>query len=126
MTKADGYLHLGAPARRLAIAILLVAFFSLEPNPLVRLEALLGLSPAPLEKHLGIRSLFSGMTEGVVRTLHGDLREAIRANVFSPLVVPLLMFFLWIGKVPALASRRSEISFFCGFVLLSVIVNIVH
>lgn len=66
------------------------------------------------------------MTEGVVRTLHGDLREAIRANVFSPLVAPLLLYFLWIGKVPTLASRRSEIAFFGSFVLLSAIVNVVH
>lgn len=57
---------------------------SLELNSLVRLEALPGLSPAPLERHLGIRSLFCGMTEGAVRTLHGDIREAIRANAFRP------------------------------------------
>ena len=50
---------------RLFLFFLLLLFFSLENNPLVRLEAIIGLSPSPIEKIFGVKSFFSGMTEGV-------------------------------------------------------------
>ena len=66
----------------------------MDDNPIVRLQATIGLSPSPIEKLFGLKSLFSGMTEGVYQLLNLNFRESVKANIFSPVIVPLLFYFL--------------------------------
>jgi hypothetical protein len=109
-------------ALRLCLLALLAAFASLDRNPVVRLEAQLGLSPSPLERWVGIRGLFSGMTEATYQLVRLDLGRALAANV---LVVPVLgaialCILLW--RRPKLDTRRREIAFF-GLVLAGIAIN---
>jgi hypothetical protein len=113
-------------AWRLLIILALVGFAMIENNPVVRLEAFLGLSPSPLERFFGIKSLFSGMTEGVHQFVRLNLAESIRANLFAPLVVPLLVFLVVTWRFPKIDSKQKEAIFFLGFIGLSVVVNIVN
>jgi hypothetical protein len=70
---------------RLTVRLMVLAtlgwFISLDRNPLVRLEAVLGLSPSPLEKLFGVKGLFSGITEGMHRLVYGDVTGALAANI---------------------------------------------
>lgn len=116
---------LGSPLRRLVIGFLFLALCSLNENPLVRLEAKLGLSPSPIERLLGMKSLFSGMTEGVVQFMNLDLKASVQANIFAPLVVPVFLTILVVGKVPRIHSRTNEIAFLVLFALMSTVVNLV-
>ena len=109
-------------ALRLCLIALLAAFAGLDRNPVVRLEAKLGLSPSPLERFLGIRGLFSGMTEASYQFVRLDFGRAFAANV---LVVPVLAAFalcilLW--KRPRLDTGRREVLFF-ALVLAGIAVN---
>lgn len=109
-------------ALRLCLLALLAAFASLDRNPVVRLEAQLGLSPSPLERWFGIRGLFSGMTEATYQLVRLDLGRALAANV---LVVPVLgaialCILLW--SRPKLDTRRREIGFF-ALVLAGIAIN---
>ena len=83
-------------------------FASLAHNPLVRLEAMLGLSPAPLERFLGIKGPFSGMTEGMYRLVHGDLTGAIVANALTPFFALAASCSLIMGYRPRIQSKRDE------------------
>ncbi len=74
---------------RVPLAVLIGVFASLQRNPLVRFEAILGLSPSPLERIFGIKGAFSGMTEGVFQLSRGHVVQAFQANVFS-FAFPLL------------------------------------
>tara|TARA_B100000768_G_scaffold152101_1_gene147605 strand:- start:484 stop:780 length:297 start_codon:yes stop_codon:yes gene_type:complete len=96
----------------------------MDDNPIVRLQAIIGLSPSPIEKLFGLKSLFSGMTEGVYQLLNLNFRESVKANIFSPVIVPLLFYFLINGEVPKMNTKSREIFFFSTFILLSVAVNI--
>jgi hypothetical protein len=109
-------------ALRLGLIALLAAFVSLDRNPVVRLEAKLGLSPSPLESLFGIRGLFSGMTEASYQLVRLDLGQALAANV---LVIPVLgamatCILLW--SRPKLDSRKREILFFV-LVLAGIAIN---
>ena len=109
-------------ALRIVLIALLAAFAGLDRNPVVRLEAKLGLSPSPLERLFGIRGLFSGMTEATYQLVRLDLGRALAANI---LVVPVIAAFalcilLWTR--PKLDSRRREIAFF-ALVLAGVAIN---
>src|SRR6185503_9687830 len=109
-------------ALRVVLIALLAAFASLDRNPVVRLEAKLGLSPSPLERLFGIRGLFSGMTEATYQLVRLNLGRALAANI---LVVPvlgaiLLCILLWIR--PKLDTRRREIAFF-ALVLGGIAIN---
>lgn len=109
-------------ALRLCLIALLAAFASLDHNPVVRLEAKLGLSPSMLERLFGIRGLFSGMTEATYQLVRLDLGRALAANI---LVVPVLGAFalcilLWTR--PKLDTRRREMGFF-ALVLAGVAIN---
>lgn len=93
---------------------------------MVVLAAKLHLSPPPLERFLKTKSFFSGMTEGVHKLALFDLSGALEANVFSPLVMFFLAFFVLKGGAPRLDTRQKETWFFAGFIGLSVVVNLVH
>ena len=88
------------------------------------IQARLGLSPAPLERLLGIKSLFSGMTEAVHQLMHFNFRAAIEANVFAPAIPILIVVSTLLWRVPKLDSKRKEWSFFFLFACASVVVNI--
>lgn len=111
---------------RLGLIFALAAFLALEQNPLVRLQAILGLSPAPLERLLGIKNLFSGMTEGVHRLALLDFRGSVSANVFAPAALFIVTAAILTWKVPKIHSRANEVAFFTIFLVLSILVNIFH
>jgi hypothetical protein len=111
-------------AQRTGLLLVAAAAAYLPANPLVRLEAVLGLSPAPLERYLGIKSVFSGMTEGMHRLVHGELNKALEANILTPLVACVLL--CWAVKGGRLTTRRQERCAALLFIGLSALVNIVH
>tara|TARA_X000000368_G_scaffold185979_1_gene146836 strand:+ start:46 stop:438 length:393 start_codon:yes stop_codon:yes gene_type:complete len=115
---------LNNPLTRVFILGIILLFASIDNNPLVKLQAILGLSPSPIEKLFEIKSLFSGMTEGVHQLLNFDISKAINANIFSPFVVPIMFFFTIRGKVPKIDSKAKELIFFSCFIFLSLLVNI--
>lgn len=97
-------------ALRLLLLAALIGFARLDHNPLVRLEARLGLSPSPLERFFGLRGPFSGMTEATYRLVHLDLAGSLRANI---LTVPLLAFVVWCllrWTAPRLRMHRQELA----------------
>ncbi len=73
-----------------------------------------------------MKSLFSGMTEGVHQFTRMDFQRSIRANVFSPLVLPAFAYCLLRWTAPKLDTRRKEMTFFLIFIVLSVIVNVLN
>ena len=109
---------------RLLLFSLLLLFISIENNPLVRLEAIIGLSPSPIEKIFGVKSLLSGMTEGVHQMTFLNVQDALNANIFSPIVIPLLLLLFIRGKIPKIKTRKHELVFFSSFIFLSVLVNV--
>lgn len=111
-------------AGRTALLLAAAALAYLPANPLVRAQALLGLSPGPLERYLGIKNVFSGMTEGMHQLVHGELGKALEANFLTPLVAGALI--AWAVTGVRLRTRRQEILAAAGFIALSALVNVVH
>lgn len=105
---------------------MLASFASMENNPIVKLEAILGLSPSPIERLFGIKSFFSGMTEGVHQFVHMDIESSIRANVFAPFVMPALIYGVLTWKIPKIDTRKKEYIFFAVFIGFSIVVNIAN
>ena len=124
MNKQVSLLGLKSLFLRLLLFLLLLLFISIENNPLVRLEAIIGLSPSPIEKIFGVKSFFSGMTEGVHQMAILNLEGALNANIFSPLVLPLLLLLFIRGKIPKIKTRKHELVFFSSFIFLSILVNV--
>jgi uncharacterized Tic20 family protein len=104
----------------------LIGFAFIDHNPFVRLEAVLGLSPSPIERLFGVKSLFSGMTEGVHQFVRFNLCASIKANIFSPAIIPMIIFFIFQWDTPKVDTRKKEYIFFSIFIILSIIVNIVN
>lgn len=111
---------------RFMLLALLCIFLTLENNPLVRLEAIIGLSPSPIERFFGIKSLFSGMTESINQVANLNLRQSIEANIFGLPFLIISVFFITTWKFPKLDTRVKEAMFFLLFLTMSAIVNIVH
>ena len=111
---------------RIVLLGFLILFAYVDNNPLVKLVAQLGLSPSPIEKYIGVKSLFSGMTEGVHQIANLNFDAAIKANCFSPLVIPLVAYYLLTWRIPRVQNKKDEVLFFSGFISLSVIVNVVN
>lgn len=109
---------------RLGLVLAGWLFVSLEPNPLVVLEARLGLSPAPLERFFHIRGPFSGLTEASVRLAHG---EPWRATAVHLLVIPwwiaVVAMVVW-WRFPRIRNRRQEYLFLAGVVAVTIINNL--
>jgi hypothetical protein len=110
---------------RVSLLLAIAVFAHIDNNPIVRLEAWLGLSPSPVERFFGVKSFFSGMTEGVNQFAKLNLAASFNANPFAPLVLPFVAFCCLSWWFPVIDSRRKEIAFFTLFVLLSLIVNLV-
>jgi len=106
--------------------MIIVFFVNMENNPLVKLEAKLGLSPSPIERIFGIKSFFSGMTEGVHQIANLNFYNAIQANIFSPIIVLLFIYFWITWDIPKIDTRKKEVTFFSVFILCSVVVNLVN
>jgi len=98
----------------------------MEHNPVVRLEALLGLSPSPAERVLGVKTVFSGMTEGMHRLARCDVQGSLEANVFAPAMAVVLSYCAIRGRVPKISTTRQERWFFAAGVLCSALVNVVN
>jgi hypothetical protein len=92
-------------------------------NPVVRLEAVVGLSPSPLEKLVGIKGPFSGMTEGMHQLARGRLVAAVEANVMTPFVAAAFVGCVLLGVRPRVTTRRSELGFFATVVMATILVN---
>ncbi len=110
---------------RLSLLIFLLLFAYIENNPIVKLEARLGLSPSPIERLFGVKSLFSGMTEGVHQFVNLNFAASFKANPFAPLVLPFITYCCLFWWFPKIDSKNKEAIFFAVFALLSLIVNIV-
>jgi hypothetical protein len=109
---------------RLILLLSLYFFASIENNPVVKLESLMGLSPSPIEYIFGIKSFFSGMTEGVHQFIRMNLKASAEANIFAPLILPLTAYFLLSWKIPKIDTKKKEYLFFGLFIVLSAAVNI--
>jgi hypothetical protein len=110
---------------RVSLLLAIALFAYIDNNPIVRLEAWLGLSPSPIERFFGVKSLFSGMTEGVNQFARLNLAASFNANPFAPLVLPFVSFCCLNWWFPVIDSRRKEVAFFVLFVFLSLVVNFV-
>ena len=119
---------MGAARPPIAVRFLLLAalalFARLDDNPLVRLEALLGLSPSPLELFFGIRGPFSGMTEATYQLLHLQLASAFRANALVLPVLGMIGLAILCWQVPRMNSTRREICFFGAAIAGTAINNL--
>ena len=112
--------------QRMFIIAGLAWFISLDENPVVRLEAILGLSPSPIEKLFGVKSVFSGMTEACHKITNFEFKKALEVNFLVPIFVILGIYFVLIGKLPKIDSKRKELSFFAITLILSILINIIN
>lgn len=111
---------------RAAIAVVAVVFARLDHNPAVRWAARLRISPAPMERFLGVKGVFSGMTEGTYQLSHGHVHSALQANVLTP--VPALFLVAWVatGYIPRIKNSRDEASAFLLILGGSIAVNLLN
>lgn len=124
--KNRAYRSLGSPSQRLFFGFVIFLLCIWDPNPLVQMQAELGLSPSPLERIFGIKSAFSGMTEGVFRLFKLDLIGSFKSNPFSPLIVILGVVFVISGQIPRFHDKKEELIALLVFAGCSIIVNIVE
>lgn len=108
---------------RLSIVVLVVLFVRIENNPIVRLQAQLGLSPSLVERIFGVKSLFSGMTEGVHQFAKLNVPASVHANPLAPMVLPLFAYWCFVWRFPVIDGKCKEIVFFVSVILLSIAVN---
>jgi hypothetical protein len=117
----------GSRSARLVLRglILLAAWWiaSIPYNPALRIEALVGLSPSPLEKLFHVKGPFSGMTEGMHQLARGRLRPALEANVLTPFVALGFTACVLLGIRPRITTRRQELAFFASLVTAAILVN---
>jgi hypothetical protein len=90
---------------------------------MVVLVAKMGLSPSPLERLFGVKGMFSGMTEGMFRLVHGDMAGAISANVLTPVVATVFAVCVVGGYRPQIKTKAQELALLILVVLLSAVVN---
>ncbi len=104
------------------VALVFVA--RLDRNPLVRLEARLGLSPSPIERLFGVKGMFSGMTEAAYRLSHGDVTGATASNVlFVPFAV-VVIGAIAAGWRPRIRHRQDEVVALMSVLVLTLLVNL--
>ncbi len=109
-------------AVRLALVLLLACFVAIEHNPLVRLQAQLGLSPSPLERWFGVRGIFSGMTEASHQLVQLNVAESLQANILAGPVLALISGSILLWSAPAMTTRGREWAFF-GLIAAGTLVN---
>lgn len=108
---------------RTGLFLAAVWFVSLDRNPVVVLVKKIGLSPSPLERLFNVKGMFSGMTEGMFRLVHGDLAGAVSANVLTPVVAAIFAICVVGGYRPQIKTKAQELAFLLSVVFLSVLVN---
>ena len=125
-TKADISNYGRKLAMRAVAVAILAGFISIKDNPIVRFEAVIGLSPSPIERIFGVSSLFSGMTQALHSLAHLEFGKAVSAN-FLVVLVPVFAVAWSLGwDIPKLDSRYKENVFFVLVILASISVNIAH
>ena len=112
-------------AVRLALVVLLGCFVAIENNPLVRLQAQLGLSPSPLERLFGVRGIFSGMTEASHQMVRLNFAESLQANVLAGPVLAAIAAAILAWTAPAMTTRGREWAFFAVIVAGTAVNNFV-
>ncbi|WP_439526072.1 DUF2752 domain-containing protein [Roseovarius mucosus] len=108
------------------ILVAAISFCSLARNPIVYLQASLGLSPAPLERLTGFKTVFSGMSEAFHRMATGDFWGAFSANFLAPPFAMSLIIATLLWRWPRLNGRLSEAFFFSAVAVASFAINILH
>lgn len=98
----------------------------MDHNPIVRLEAIVGLSPSPLERLFGVRGLFSGMTEAAHRLSMGSLHGASSANMFFAPLAFIVVGLVLIGHRPRIRNRRDEALILGSTVALTLLLNVLQ
>lgn len=111
---------------RVMILLAAVSFCALAQNPLIQLEAWLGLSPAPWERFTGMKTVFSGMSEAFHRLATGDVLGAFKANFLAPPFALALIFATLLWRWPRVTTRGGEGFFFAMIIISSLAVNFVH
>ncbi len=111
---------------RTALFLSVVLFVSLDNNPIVKLQAKLGLSPSPIEKIFHVKGMFSGMTEGMHRLTHGDLIGAMSVNVLTPVFAIVFSLCFLGGYRPRINTKKQEYLFLFSVIFFSVVVNLVN
>ena len=111
---------------RVMILLAAVCFCALSRNPLVHLEAWLGLSPAPWERFTGMKTVFSGMSEAFYRVATGDFQGAFQANFLAPPFALALICATLLWRWPRVRTRGGEFIFFTIIITASFAVNFVH
>ncbi|WP_162888194.1 DUF2752 domain-containing protein [Sphingomonas mesophila] len=96
-----------------------------EHNPIVQMEARLGLSPAPLERFFGIRGPFSGMTEAAYQLAHFNVGASLVANVLTIPFLLVIAIAVWRWERPVLRSKGDELLFLGGTIAATVLNNVV-
>lgn len=111
---------------RIALLMALLAFAGMKNNPLVRLEAALGLSPAPFERFTGYKTLFSGMTEAFSRLAALDFSGALESNYLSIPFLVLAGGCLLTWRFPKVRTRQHEALALALILALSLSVELIH
>lgn len=111
---------------RVVFLVTAFGFCALARNPIIYLEARLGLSPAPWERFTGFKTLFSGMSEAFHRIATGDVLGAFGANFLAPPFALALVFATLLWRWPRLTSRRDETIFFATVLVASIAINVIH
>lgn len=110
---------------RLLLVASLFGFLRIARNPIVIVEAQLGLSPSPLEHLFGIEGPFSGMTQASHRLAHFDLAGAIAAHPLVPLLWASVLVMILSWRFPKVKRRSDEVALFGATVAATVINNLV-
>ncbi|MEA3040768.1 MAG: hypothetical protein QOC65_257 [Sphingomonadales bacterium] len=97
---------------RATIVAFLAWFATIDYNPVVVLQARLGLSPSPLERLVGIRGMFSGMTEATHRLVHLEVLAAIRSNILVVPTLAAIVLCIVTWNAPKIDTRLREVCFF--------------
>ena len=108
------------------ILLAAVCVCALSRNPIVYLEAYLGLSPAPWERFTGMKTVFSGMSEAFYRMATGDVLGAFKVNFLAPPFALALIGATLLWQWPRVSSRRDEVAFFTIMITASLAVNFIH
>ena len=102
--------------------ILLICFY-LPKNPIIELQRVLSLSPAPIERIFGIKSLFSGATTAFHYAVRGDIIYAFKFNIVYPFFFIISIKYLIKGELYNITNKKEEFNFFFIIFILSLINN---
>lgn len=105
---------------------MIAVMFFLPQNPLIRIEAMLGLSPCAFEKLLGIKCAFCGMTKALELLVGGEFVAAMEANFLTPIFLGVVVYVCLTWRIPQVKYMWHELLFFSLFLLATLAVNLYH